>query len=80
MLVGGLETHEVPPTAGLARGGTGPLSGGRGVRAPEACWSGQAYEGQAPARGGPGPPWRVRIRGDHSLASWARGGPGLLRA
>jgi hypothetical protein len=64
MLVGGLETREGPPATctwqgqprSLRRGGTGPLPGGRGVRAPEAGWSGQARDGPAITRGGPGPP------------------------
>jgi hypothetical protein len=59
----GLETREGPPamgmcraipapTAGAARGGTGPLPGGRGVRAPEAGRSDQACGGLASTRGG----------------------------
>jgi hypothetical protein len=67
MLVDGLETHEGPPSAGIrqgqprpsagaARGGTGPLPGGREVRAPVAGWSGQTRDGPAITRGGPGPP------------------------
>jgi hypothetical protein len=71
------------PTTGAARGDTGPFPGGRGVRTPEAGWSGQACDGLASTRGGPGPPWGVRVRGGYpraSLPSWARGGPGPLRA
>jgi hypothetical protein len=43
------------PSAGAARGGTGPLPGGRGVQTPEAGWSGLACDGPAITRGGPGP-------------------------
>jgi hypothetical protein len=67
------------PSAGAARGGTGPLPGGRGVRAPEAGWSGQARDGPAITCGGPGPPWGVRVRGGYPrapLPSVACGGPG----
>jgi hypothetical protein len=59
-----------------------PLPGG-GVRAPEADWSGQARDGLAITRGGPGPSWGVWVRGGYPrapLPSWARGGPGHLRA
>jgi hypothetical protein len=58
-------------------------SRGEGVRAPEAGRSGQARGHLAPTRGGPGPTWGVRVRGGHpraSLSSWARGGPGPIRA
>jgi hypothetical protein len=44
------------PTVGAARGGTGPLPGGRVIRAPEAGWSGQTCDGPAITRDGPGPP------------------------
>jgi hypothetical protein len=44
------------PSAGAARGGTGPLPGGRGVQTPEAGWSGLACDGPAITRGGPGHP------------------------
>jgi hypothetical protein len=63
----GLESREGPsttargrasptPTTEAARGGTGPLPGGRVVWAPEAGRSGQARGGLAPTRGGLGPP------------------------
>jgi hypothetical protein len=66
MLVGGLETREGPSAAGTwqgqprslyrtARGGTGPLPGGRRVRALEADRSGLACDGPAITRSGPGP-------------------------
>jgi hypothetical protein len=58
-------------------------SRGRGVRAPEAGWSGLACDGLAITRDGPGPPWGVRVREGYPrapLPSWARGGPGPLRA
>jgi hypothetical protein len=45
-----------------------PFLGGRGVRAPEASWSGLARDGLAITRGGPGPPWVVRIRGGYPRA------------
>jgi hypothetical protein len=74
MLVGGLGTCEGPPATctwqgqprSLRRGGswrhrTPPRR--EGVRAPEAGWSGQARDGPAIIRGGPGPPWGVRVRG-----------------
>jgi hypothetical protein len=56
------------PSAGAAHGGTGPLPRGRGVRAPEAGWSGQARDDPAITRGGPGPPWGVRVRGCYPRA------------
>jgi hypothetical protein len=79
MLVGGLENREGPPATrtwqGQPRslhrgehGGTGPLPGGRGVRAPEAGWSGQARDGTAITRSGPGPPWGVRVCGVYPSA------------
>jgi hypothetical protein len=83
-------TREGPPAAGTrqgqprslcrtARGGTGPLSGGREVRAPEAGRSGLACDGPAITRGSPGPPWGDRVRGGYPRAlqpSWGHGGPG----
>jgi hypothetical protein len=94
MQVGGLETREGPSAAGTwqgqprslcrtARGGTGPLPGGWGVRAPEAGRSGLACDGPATTRSGPGPPWRDRVREGPPKApqpSWGRGGPGLVIA
>jgi hypothetical protein len=72
------------PTAGAARGSTGPLPGGRGGPGPpEAGWSGQARDGLAITRGGPGPPWEVRVREGYPralLRSWGCGGPGPVRA
>jgi hypothetical protein len=58
-------------------------SRGRGVRALEAGRSGQARGGLDRSRGGPGPPWGVRVRGGHPrapLPSWARGGPGTYKS
>jgi hypothetical protein len=83
-------TREGPPAAGTrqgqprslrrtARGGTGPLPGGREVRAPKAGRSGLACDGPAITRGSPGPPWGDRVRGGYPRAlqpSWGRGGPG----
>jgi hypothetical protein len=90
MLVGGLETREGPPTTrtwqgqprSLRRGGTWrhripPRRGG--VQAPEAGTSGQARDGPAITRGGPGPLWGVRVRGGCPRAPFppvASGGPG----
>jgi hypothetical protein len=87
----GLESREGPFAMGTWQGqprsyhggGTGPLPGGRGARAPEAGQSGQFCGGLAPTRGGSGPPWGVRVRGGHPrapLPSWAHGGPGPIRA
>jgi hypothetical protein len=44
------------PPWGAARGGSGPLPEGRGIQTPEAGWRGQARDGPAITRGGPGPP------------------------
>jgi hypothetical protein len=71
------------PAEEAAHGGTGPLPGGEGSGPPEAGWSGQARGGTTPTRGGPGPPWGVRVHGGHPrapLPSWARGGPEPIRA
>jgi hypothetical protein len=90
----GLESHEGPSAMGTWQGqprsyhGDGTWrhrtpSRGEGVQAPEAGRSGQARGGLAPTRGGPGPPWGVRVRGGHPrapLPSWARGGPGPIKA
>jgi hypothetical protein len=89
MLVGGEGTREGLLAAGtregqprfllrMARGGTGPLPGGRGVRAPKAGQSGLARDGPAITRDGPGPPWGDRVRRGNPRAlqpSWARKGP-----
>jgi hypothetical protein len=94
MLVGGLETREGPPATGtwqgqprsLRRGGMWrhrTPSRGEGVWAPEAGWSGQACDGLAIIHDSPGLPWGVRVRGGYPrapLPSWARRGPGPLRA
>jgi hypothetical protein len=56
------------PTMGAARGGTRPLPGGRGIRASEASGSGETCDGPAITRGGPGPPWGVRVRGSYPRA------------
>jgi hypothetical protein len=76
------EPAPLPPW-GAARGDTGPLPEGRWDPAPEAGWSGQACDGPAITRGGPGPPWGVRVRAGYPrapLPSWARGDLGPLRA
>jgi hypothetical protein len=84
MPVGGLETCEGPPATGTWQGQSRSLrrgitwrhrtpSRGEGVLAPEAGWSGQARDGLAITRGGPGLPWRVRVRGGYSRAPYLHG-------
>jgi hypothetical protein len=94
MLVGGEATRGGPPAAGTrqgqprslcrtARGGAGPLPGGRGVRAPEAGRSGLACDGPAITRGGPGPPRGGRVRRGYPRAlppTWLCRDPGPHRA
>jgi hypothetical protein len=66
--------HVAAPDPFPGGGGSGPLEAGR---------SSHACGGLAPTRGGPRPPWGVRVRGGHPrapLPSWARGGPGPIRA
>jgi hypothetical protein len=94
MLVGGLEIREGPRATRTwqgqprshRRGGTWrhrtPLRR-VGFRAPEADRSGQARDGPAITRGGPGPPWEVRVGGGYPRAPLpyvACGGPGPQRA
>jgi hypothetical protein len=86
----GLESREGPSATGTWQAphlprrqhvaAPNPFSGERGARGPKAGRSGQACRGLAPSRGGPGPPWGVRVRGGHPrapLPSWARGGSDL---
>jgi hypothetical protein len=76
MLVGGLETRVGPHATRTWQGQPRPHRRGGtwrhrtpprrvGVRAPEADRSGQTRDGPAITRGGPGPPWEVRVGGGY---------------
>jgi hypothetical protein len=56
------------PATDVARGGTGPLPGGEGVRIPEAGWDNQACGDLVSTCGSPGAPWGVRVYGGHPSA------------
>jgi hypothetical protein len=91
----GLESREGPSATGTwqgqprscREGGTWrhrtPSRGGGGSGPPRPVGAVRPVEVWAPARGGSGPPWGVRVRGGHPrapLPSWARGSPGPIRA
>jgi hypothetical protein len=61
------------PTMGAARGGIGPHPAGRGIRAPEAAWSGQACDGLAITRGGPNLPGESGSAGAIRELPWLHG-------
>jgi hypothetical protein len=71
--VAGLAPQPPPGQLEAARGGAGPLPGGRGVWPPGASPDRQAQRGLAPTRGGAGLPWGVRDCGGHFRACCPRG-------